>query len=187
MILGVSLSKSKVSERSGILASLKVKTWIDRVFWLNLYKFMSPELISRRKWPSGIEAAIPWVIQSNRSYHGITDQFNVSNGSISNAMKLFTALGGVQHRFTTKKLQIATPKQDKWLVGLSRKASHSDLVELKTDLQTKNMVSANAITALRRLQDADSYASNPASKYSIQEKNPGTLVANDRFSQMWAR
>jgi hypothetical protein len=86
-------------------------------------------------------------------------------------MKLFIALGGELHRFTKKKLQIATPKQDKWLVWLSRKGSHSDTVELKTDLQTKNMVSANAITALRRLWDVDSYASNPASKYLIQEKN----------------
>jgi hypothetical protein len=77
----------------------------------------------------------------------------------------------MQHRFSTKKLQIATPKQDKWLVWLSRKGSHSDPVELKTDLQMKNMVSANAITALRRLRDADSYASNPAPKYLIQEKN----------------
>jgi hypothetical protein len=61
------------------------------------------ELISRRKWPSGIKAAIPRVIQSNRSYHGITDQFNVSNGSILNVMKLFIASGGVMYRFTTKK------------------------------------------------------------------------------------
>jgi hypothetical protein len=86
-------------------------------------------------------------------------------------MKHFIASSGVIHRFTKKKLQIATPKQDKWLVWLSRKGSHSDPVELKTDLQTKNMVSANAITALRRLWDADSYASNPAPKYLIQEKN----------------
>jgi hypothetical protein len=60
------------------------------------------------------------------SYHGITDQFNVSNGSISNVMKLFIALSGVMHRFATKKLQIATPKQDKFLVWLSKKASQSD-------------------------------------------------------------
>jgi hypothetical protein len=59
-------------------------------------------------------------------------------------MKLFIASGGVIHRFTKKKLQIATPKQDKLLVWLSKKASHSDPVELKTDLQTKNMVSASA-------------------------------------------
>jgi hypothetical protein len=56
-------------------------------------------------------------------------------------MKLFIALGGVIHRFTKKKLQIATPKQDKLLVWLSKKVSHSDPVELKTDLQMKNMVS----------------------------------------------
>jgi hypothetical protein len=62
-------------------------------------------------------------------------------------MKLFTASGGVIHGFTKKKLQIATPKQDKLLVWLSKKASHSDSVELKTDLQTKNMVSASATTA----------------------------------------
>jgi hypothetical protein len=58
---------ASVSKRSGILVSLKVKTWIDRVFWLNLYLFMSLELISRRKWPPGIEAAISRVIPSNRS------------------------------------------------------------------------------------------------------------------------
>jgi hypothetical protein len=94
---------------------------------------MSPELISRRKWPPGIEAAISRVIQSNRSYHGLTDQVNVSNGSISYVMKLFIASGGVMHQFTTKKLQIATSKQDKLLVWLSKKASQSDPNELKTE------------------------------------------------------
>jgi hypothetical protein len=86
-------------------------------------------------------------------------------------MKLLIASGGLVHRFTTKKLQIVTPKQDKLLVWLSKKASQSDPIELKTDLQTKNMVSASATTALRRLRNADSYASNPAPKYLIQEKN----------------
>jgi hypothetical protein len=62
-------------------------------------------------------------------------------------MKLFIALGGELHRFATKKLQIATPKLDKLLVWLSKRASHSDPVELKMDLQTKNMVSASATTA----------------------------------------
>jgi hypothetical protein len=41
-------------------------------------------------------------------------------------MKLFIALGGELHQFATKKLQIATPKQDKLLVWLSEKTSHSD-------------------------------------------------------------
>jgi hypothetical protein len=72
--------------------------------------FKSPELISRKKWPPGPEAAVLRAIQGNRSYHGLTDQFNVSNGSISNVMKLFIALGDVIHRFATKKLQISTPK-----------------------------------------------------------------------------
>jgi hypothetical protein len=85
---------------------------------------MSSKLIGRKKWPPGPEAAIPRPIQGNRPFHGITDQFNVSNGSISNEMKLFIALSGVIHRFTKKKLQIATPKQDKLLVWLSKKASH---------------------------------------------------------------
>jgi hypothetical protein len=129
------------------LVSRKVKTWIDRVFWLNLYLFKPPELISRKKWPPGPEAAILMAIQGNRSYHGITDQSNVSNGSISNIMELFKALGGELHQFATKKLQIATPKLDKLLVWLSKRAFHSDPVELKTDLQTKNMVSASATTA----------------------------------------
>jgi hypothetical protein len=84
---------------------------------------MSPELINRRKRPPGIEAAIPPIIQSNRSNHGITDQFNVSNGPISNVMKLFIASAGVMHRFTTKKLQNATAKQDKLQVWLSKKTS----------------------------------------------------------------
>jgi hypothetical protein len=92
-------------------------------------------------------SGIPRAIQGNRSYHGLTDQFNVSNGSISNIMKLFLALCGEVHRFATKKLQIASPKQDKLLVWLSKKASDSDPVELKTDLQTKNMVSASATNA----------------------------------------
>jgi hypothetical protein len=67
-------------------------------------------LISHKKWPPGPEATISGAIQGNRSHHGITDQFNVSNGSISNVMKLFIALGNVIHRFATEKLQIATPK-----------------------------------------------------------------------------
>jgi hypothetical protein len=110
MVSRVSLSKSKVSKRSGFWVSRKVKTWIDRVFWLNLYLFKFPELISRKKWPPGPEAVVPRAIQGNRSYHELTDQFNVSNGPISNIMKLFIALGGELHRFATKKLQIATPK-----------------------------------------------------------------------------
>jgi hypothetical protein len=110
MILTVSLSKSKVSKRSGFWVSRKLKTWIDQVFRLNLYLFKSPELISRKKWPPGPKAAVPRPIQDNKAYHGLTDQFNVSNASISNKMKLFIALGGELHRFTTKKLQIATAK-----------------------------------------------------------------------------
>jgi hypothetical protein len=47
-------------------------------------------------------------------------------------MKVFIALGDVQHRFKTKKLQIATPNQDKLLVWLSKKASHGgDSVTVK--------------------------------------------------------
>jgi hypothetical protein len=97
---------------------------------------MFPELISRKKWSLEPNAAIPRPIQGNRPYYGITDQSNVSNGSISNVIMFFIALGGELHRFATKKLQIATPKQDKLLVWLSKKASHSDPVELKTDLKT---------------------------------------------------
>jgi hypothetical protein len=110
MISRMRLSKSKVSKRSGYWVSWKVKTWIDRVLWVNLYLFKSPELISRKKWPLGPEAAVPRAIQGNRSYHALTDQFNVSNGAISNIMKLFIALGDELHRFATKKFQIATPK-----------------------------------------------------------------------------
>jgi hypothetical protein len=168
MILRVSLAKSKVSKRSGFWVSRKVETWIDRVFWLNLYLFKSPELISRKKWPPGPEAAIPSAIQGNRSYHGINDQFNVSNGSISNVMKLFIASGGELHRFATKKLQFATPKQDKLQIWLSKKGSQSDPIKLKTDLQTKNMVPTSATATLRRLRYVDSYASDPAKKYWVQ-------------------
>jgi hypothetical protein len=94
----VSLSKSKVSKRSGFWVSREVKTWIDRVIWLKLYLFKSPELINRKKWQPGPEAAVTRAIQGNRSYHGLTDQFNVSNGSISNIMKLFIALSDELHR-----------------------------------------------------------------------------------------
>jgi hypothetical protein len=66
-------------------------------------------------------------------------------------MKLFKASGGVIHRFTKKKLQTATQTQDKLLVWLSKKASHKDPVGVKTDLQTKNMVSASATTLLTLL------------------------------------
>jgi hypothetical protein len=85
MILRESLSKSKVFKRSGFWVSRKVKTWIDQVFWLNLYLFKFSD--QPQKWPPGPEAAIPRAIQGNRAYHGITGQFNVSNGSISNVMK----------------------------------------------------------------------------------------------------
>jgi hypothetical protein len=121
----VSLSKSKVSKRSGFWVSRKVKTWIDRGFWLNFFLFKSPELISRKKWPPGPEAAVPRAIQSNRSYHGLTDQFNVSNGSNLNVIKLFIASGGVIHRFAKKKLQTATLKQVKLLVWLKKIASQN--------------------------------------------------------------
>jgi hypothetical protein len=77
---------------------------------------------------------------------GLLTSSTYLNGSISNVMKLFIALVGVIHRFTKKNLQIATSKQDKLLVWLSKKASQSDPVEFKTDLQTKNMVSASATT-----------------------------------------
>jgi hypothetical protein len=63
-----------------------------------------------QKWPPGSEAAVPRAIQDNKSYHGLTDQLNVSNGSNSNTIKLFIALGDELHRFSTKKLQIATLK-----------------------------------------------------------------------------
>jgi hypothetical protein len=66
-------------------------------FLVDLYLFKSPELISRKKWPPGPEAVVPRAIQGNRSYHGLTGQFNVSNGSDSSIMKLFLALGGELH------------------------------------------------------------------------------------------
>jgi hypothetical protein len=71
---------------------------------------MYPELISHRKWPPGIEAAIPRVIQSNRFYHGITDQFNVSNGSISNVMKLFKSFGWCDAPIYNEKTPDRDPK-----------------------------------------------------------------------------
>jgi hypothetical protein len=85
-------------------------------------------------------------------------------------MKLFLASGGCDTPIYNEK----TPDHeqlDKLLVLLSKKSSQSDLVELKTDQQAKNMVSVCATTTKRRLRDADSYASNPAEKYWIQEKN----------------
>jgi hypothetical protein len=111
MISRVNLLKSKVSKRSGFWVPRKVKTWIDRVFWLNLYFYKFPELISRKKWPPDPEAAVYRAIQGNRSYHGLTDRYlRRRNGSISNVMKLFKALSDMIHQFATKKLQIATPK-----------------------------------------------------------------------------
>jgi hypothetical protein len=85
-------------------------------------------------------------------------------------MKLLIASGGVMHRFKTKKRQIATPKQDNLLGWFSKKASQSDTIELKTDLQTINMVSASATATQSRLRDADSYTSDPAKKYWVQGK-----------------
>jgi hypothetical protein len=67
---------------------------MDRPSFLGVFMFFqSPELISRKKWPPGPEAAVLRAIQGN-----------VSKGSISNVMKLFIALGGVILRFTKKKL-----------------------------------------------------------------------------------
>jgi hypothetical protein len=48
-------------------------------FWLNLYLFMFPQLIIRKKLTPGIEAlAIARVVQSNRSYRGITYQNRIN-------------------------------------------------------------------------------------------------------------
>jgi hypothetical protein len=77
IISKMSLSKSKVSKRSELWVSRKVKTWIDRVFWFNLYFYKSSELISSKELPPGREAAVPRAIQGNKSYHRLADQFNV--------------------------------------------------------------------------------------------------------------
>jgi hypothetical protein len=52
-----------------------------------MFIYIRTVLISRKKLTQGIEAPIARVIQSNRSYRGITCQFNVSKGTISNLMK----------------------------------------------------------------------------------------------------
>jgi hypothetical protein len=92
-------------------------------------------------------------------------------------MKLFIALGGVMHRFATKKLQIATPKQDKLLVWFSKKSSRSDPVELKTGLQTKNMVSDCATIRVCNpgalFQNRDYGAERP------QNRDPGARIGID--------
>jgi hypothetical protein len=84
---------------------------IDRPGFLVEFILLKPlELISRKKWQPGPKAAIPKAIMANKSYHGITDQSNGSNGSISNVMKLFIASGGVIHRFTNGKTPDRNPK-----------------------------------------------------------------------------
>jgi hypothetical protein len=77
-------------------------------------------MISHNKFTPGIKAAISLVALSNWSYIGISHQFNVPKGTISSVMKLFIAFGDVQHRFTTKRPQIVTPKQVTLLVWLSK-------------------------------------------------------------------
>jgi hypothetical protein len=126
---------------------------------------MIPELISYRKWPPGIETVIPRVIQSNRSYHGITDQFNVLNGSISNVMKLFIASGGVMHRFATKKLQIAFGCQKRPLN--QTRSSSKRIYRRKTWFQPGLPPPKEGYRMLVHI-----YACDPAKKYWIQEKNP---------------
>jgi hypothetical protein len=138
---------------------------------LNLYLYKSAELISRKKSPPGSEAAVSRAIQGNRSYHGLSDQFNVSNGSISNIMKLFKALSGELQRFATKKLQFATPKQDKLLVWLSKWPLIQTRSSSKRICRRKTWFQPVLPPPKEVLRDADQYASNPAPKYLIQEKN----------------
>jgi hypothetical protein len=59
-------------------------------------------MINIKKITPGIEAANALAVQSSRSYRDITSGFNVSNETISNVIKLFTASGGMQHSIYNK-------------------------------------------------------------------------------------
>jgi transposase-like protein len=92
---------------------------------------MSFKMIDRQKFTPEVKTAIVKAVERNTSYREIAAQFNDSNGIITNVIKLLRATGGVQCRFTPGSPQSSTPKQDKLLIRLSKKAPDSNAVELR--------------------------------------------------------
>jgi transposase len=111
-------------------------------------------MIDHRKLTPEVKTAIVNAVERNTSYREITAQFNDSKGTITNVMKPSRATGGVQRRFTPGWPQVSTPKQDKLLIRLSKKAPDSNAVERKAELQTNYQIFASVNNAKRRLRDA---------------------------------
>jgi transposase len=94
-------------------------------------------MIDRQKLTPKVKTAIVKAFERNTSYREVAAQFNDPKGTITNVLKLFRATGGVQCRFTPGRPQVSTPKQDKLLIRLSKKAPDSNAVELKAELPSK--------------------------------------------------
>jgi transposase len=94
---------------------------------------MSFKMIDRQKLTLEVKTAIVKAVVRNTSYREIAAHFNESKGTIKNVIKLFRVTGGVQRRFTPGRPQFSTPKQDKLLIRLSKKAPDSNAVKLKAE------------------------------------------------------
>lgn len=142
-------------------------------------------MTGRKKLTPEEKTAIIKAVESKTPYREIAAQFNISKGTITNVMKLFKATGDVQRRFTPGRPRILTPKQDKLLVRLSKKAPHSNAVELKAELQTNYQIFASVNTVKRRPRDAGLNARRPAKKPLIREKNRKARLEFARKYRNW--
>jgi transposase len=91
----------------------------------------------------------------------------------------------MQCRFTPVRPQVSTPKQDKLLIRLSKKAPDSNAVELKAELQTNYQISASVNTVKRRLRDAGLNTRRPAKKPLIRGKNWKARLGVARKYRYW--
>jgi transposase len=146
---------------------------------------MSFKMIDRQKLTPEVKTAIGKAVEINSSYREIAAQFNDPKGTITNIIKLCRATGGVQCRFTPGRPQVLTPKQDKLLIRLSKKAPDSNAVELKAELQTNYQIFASVNTVKRRLRDTGLNTRRPAKKPLIWEKNRKVRLEFARKYNYW--
>jgi transposase len=147
-------------------------------------------MIDCQKSTPEVKTAIVKAAERNTSYREIAAQFNDSKATITNVIKPFRATGGVQCRFTPDRPQVSTPKEDKLLIRLSKKAPDSNAVKLKAELQTNYQIFDSVNTVKRRLRDAGLNTRRPAKKPLIGEKKVRLGFARKyRFwiSNNWAK
>jgi transposase len=142
-------------------------------------------MIDRQKFMPEVKTAIVKAVGTNTSYREIAAQFNDPKGTITNVIKLFRATGGVQRQFTLGRPQVSTPKQNKLLIRLSKKAPDSNAVELKAELQTNYQIFASVNTVKGRLRDAGLNTKRPAKKPLIREKNRKARLGFARKYRFW--